>query len=233
MKKTLLSLVFCLFLLCLQAQAHAKILLLTDDRPPFEFVNAKGQADGIAVNKVKSVLDAMKEPYEIQVMPWKRAQSLVEQGQADAFFSGVKSADRDKYAVLSNPIVEQYWDWYLLKTSKLNPNDPSFKTTASATSWLGSNSQQWLEKQGYKTTSAPNDMEQLLMSLKTKRVDAIYGSNFAIEEELKKGAILKMSDVKVVKGLYTPMGVYFSKKFVAEHPGFMEKFNATIKKLNK
>ncbi len=63
--------------------------------------------------------------------------------------------------------------------------------------------------------------------LKLNRIDVVFGSNFAVEEDLKK--MNALDEVKITKGLHKPMGVYFSKSYLAKHPDFLEKFNEAIK----
>jgi polar amino acid transport system substrate-binding protein len=207
--------------------AADKLILLTDDRPPFEFVTPSGEIDGVAVRVVKGALDKMNWSYEIKVKPWKRAQQEVKKGKADGFFAASKNNARDQYATLSGVIADQYWNWYLLKSSSLDPNSRDFKQKARTGSWFGSNSLKWLKKNEYIVKGNPQKIEALVKQLKAGRIDVIFGSNFAIEGDLKK--MNALDKVNIVKGLHKPMGVYFSKSYLAKHPEFLGKFNEAIK----
>ncbi len=207
-------------------QAYDKPLIMTDERPPFEFADANGNIDGVAAKVVHCVLKKMDQSYEMKIVPWKRAQVNTEKGKADAFFAASKNAKRDKYAALSDFIVDQYWNWYLLKDSSFDPSSASFKNQAKVVSWYGSNSSKWLENNGYKTKGAPKTTEQMVKMLEKGRVDAIFGSNFAIEIAIEEQGLKEK--VKIVKGLYKPMGIYFSKIYLGKNKGFLETFNSKI-----
>ncbi|WP_163836848.1 substrate-binding periplasmic protein [Spartinivicinus ruber] len=208
-----------------QTQAFEKISILTDHRPPFEFKNDNGEIVGVAADKVKCILNAMNANFSLEITPWKRAQAETKEGNADAFFAASKNSSRDEYAVLTATIADQYWNWYLSKDSQLDPNDEGFKSKAITGSWSGSNSLKWLKKNGYNAKYNARTTEQLSKMLESKRMDAIFGSNFAIEADLKKLKIL--DKIKIVKGIHKPMGMYISKNYLSKNNGFLEKFNNT------
>ncbi len=225
-KKTWVLGVILLVVMVSSMMAAEKIIILTDDRPPFEYKDASGKIVGVAADKVTCAMDKLKLVYEIQMVPWKRAQNTVKEGNAHGFFAASRNTDRDKYATISTVVADQYWNWYLLKGESLDPTDPTFKSKGKVTSWFGSNSLKWLKKNGYAISGNPKNASQLVKMLEAKRVHAIFGSNFTIEAELKK---LGLTDkVKIIKGLHKPMGVYFSKKFLEKNPGFLEKFNKLV-----
>ena len=62
-----------LCLLCvILSLAHAAnpvvIQLVTHDLPPYSFINKKGQADGLAMQRVSCVLQLLKLPHKIPTM---------------------------------------------------------------------------------------------------------------------------------------------------------------------
>lgn len=227
MKRILLSIaVISMVAICSSAWAAGTVLFLTDERPPFEMKKSDGSVGGVAADCVSCVMKKMGRDFSIKIVPWARAQSEVQAGNAHGFFSASRNAKRDAYAVLSATVADQYWNWYLKADSKLDPNAPDFKASAKTGSWFGSNSLNWLKKNGYQVGSDAKNTVLLIKQLMAGRVDAAFGSNFAFKEAMASmGAEGK---VKEVKGLHKPMGVYFEKKFLAANPGFLEKFNKTV-----
>jgi len=211
-----------------------KVVLTTHNLPPYgsypEQSEGKIIADdhfkGKAVDTVRCVFEKMGIALEIQVLPWKRAQLYVQQGLADGFFAASQKDSRDDYAVMSSVIADQKWNWYLLKSNPLNPEDPSFKEKATVGGFIGANMLQWMNENGYNVIATPKDTELLLKQLLASRVDAVLANNYVMGRLLKAYGV--ETRVKTYVNQDKPLGVYFSKKFVNSHPGFMEKFNSLI-----
>ena len=203
--KTILTLL--LFFYCSHLQAN-RIILTTHDLNPYSYYDSKGQLTGSAVEVVRCVMKQLREPYEIRVVPWKRAQFLVHTDQAHGFFAASRNYMRDRYAELSEIIAEQKWTWYLLADSPFDPKSDSFKTEATVTSFLGANMHSWLEGNGYKVFKSPPRNNQLLLDmLLHKRVDAILANDQVM------GALIKQnelgSSIREVVNINKSLGVYF------------------------
>lgn len=208
------------------ALANDRMVLLCDDRPPFHYINAEGKIDGYAAKAIQCSLEKMGYAYEIRIVPWKRAQAETKWGSAHSFFAASRNATRDEYAQLSRIIIDQHWSWLTLKTSGIEPASDSFKEKARTGSWLGSNSMEWLKKNNYKIDQAPVTAEQLVRQLLSGRIDAAFASDVILHEVVDKIGV--KDQVRIIKQVHRPWGVYISKKFLEKHSGFMEKFNETI-----
>jgi len=217
-----------LFILSLSSTVSAQepLILLTDERPPFEFSGPDGRPAGVAVEIVRCALEKTGLPFEIKITPWKRAQLDTQRGKAAGFFSASHNADRDQYAQLSEIVVDQYWSWYVLKSSSLNPASKSFKAEARTASWLGSNSLKWLNANGYKVESNPSTVDQLLLQLSRRKIDVAFGSDVAFDDAIKRLGL--DGRFKSKKGVHKPMGVYFSHLYLKDKPRFLEKFNEFV-----
>jgi ABC-type amino acid transport substrate-binding protein len=170
--------------------------------------------------------------YEIKVYPWARAQVLVENGQADAFYSASQNSKRDAYAIASEQLLPQRWNWYLLNDSTLDPTQDSFKSKGTVGAIFGSNMLKFAQDNDYKIKAQPPTMEALVKMLNSKRIDAILVNDLVMKEYLKDVNILE-SRFKTVLSKDKPLRIYFSKKFVNENPWFLDKFNETLKKYQK
>ena len=182
---------------------------------------------GIAVNRVKCALEAMKTPLEILVLPWARAQKYVEfDHNADGFFAASQNDYRDKFAIMSAIIADQKWKWYLLADNPLNPTDKTFKQQARTGAFIGANMLKWLEKNNYNVVTKALNTEVLLEMLLKKRLDAILTNNHVTEALIEKHSV--QDKIKSYVNLNKPLGVYFSKKFLLKYPTFLERFNKEI-----
>ncbi|QTA84383.1 substrate-binding periplasmic protein [Desulfonema magnum] len=219
-----------LFALSAQAQNQtpkkSKIILTTQNVSPYVIVDKNGTFKGYAANSVQYALKKMKRPYEIKIFPWNRAQMMVKRDMADGFFPASQNNIRDEYAVISETIAEQKWNWYMLKSNPSDPADPLFKEKATVGGFMGTNMLQWLKKNNYNIKGNPNNSESLLKMLLNKRIDAILANNMETDEIIKNEKIEDRFKVITLKD--KPMGIYFSKIFLKKNPCFLKKFNKYV-----
>lgn len=217
-----------LLLAATQARAQgAAVSLTTHDLPPYS-VPAEGRApSGIAVQTVQCAAHALTIPVNIEFFPWKRAQVMVQNNSADGFFAASQSDQRDAYAVLSATIAPQEWRWYLLKTSGMDPRSESFKHTARTSSFHGANMRDWLIQNGYTANDSPSQNSNLLTMLLKGRVDAILANGLVMEHLLAQTG--NADALKSFLALEKPLGIYFSKTFLAKQPpDYLARWNQAI-----
>jgi len=206
--------------------AQTQLRLGTQQLPPYTFTNEQGAPDGVAVNVVRCALDAANVPYEITFWPWARVQLMVRQDDLDGFFAASFSLERESYATLSAIIAPQEWRWYLLRDNPLDPASADFRAQARVSAYLGTNMLSWLQLNSFNVETAPATQGQLLELLKLKRVDAVLANNLVMEKILRDSA--QQNIVRSVLQEDKPLGVYFSKQYLARNPDFLAGFNARI-----
>jgi len=229
--KSLKYFLCCFFPFACIAQPQ-KVTLTAHNLPHYsEYKNSSHQpliADetftGEAVSVVRCVFNALEQPLEIKVLPWKRAQHEVSTGIADGFFAASQSATRDKFAVLSNAIAGQNWTWYYLKNNPLNPDSTNFREKANVGAMLGANMRTWLVDNQYNISMTANTYERLLQALLSKRIDAVLANDRVMDNLTRVHA--KTIKSKLLRS--KPVGVYFAKKFIEQYPGFIGSFNEKI-----
>lgn len=203
------------------------VSLTTHDLPPYSFPVEGRAPSGIAVQTVQCAANALSIPVSIGFFPWKRAQEMVKSDSADGFFAASQADQRDVYAVLSATIAPQEWRWYLLKASALNPKSETFKRNARTSSFHGANMQDWLIENGYKANDSPRQNRSLLAMLLKGRVDAILANRLVMEQLLAESD--KTETVKSFPALDKPLGIYFSKTFLARQPSdYLARWNQAI-----
>ncbi|STR44710.1 amino acid ABC transporter substrate-binding protein (PAAT family) [Iodobacter fluviatilis] len=216
--------IFCLFCM-LQAQAMP-VRLLTQQQPPYSNQQADGRQSGLALETVRCVMNKLQRPVEIKFLPWKRAQNLVELGEADGFFSASQNSERDRFATLSQAIAPQQWRWYFRTESSAKPLSEEFRLSATVGAYFGSNMLTWLKASGYRIYATPPAHDQLLKMLLAGRVAAVLASDLAMNEAIHA----EHAEYKIRSELQEdkPLGVYFGHRFLKEEPEFLTRFNAEL-----
>ncbi len=224
------ALLICSSVVCF-ASSEEKVILTTHNLYPYgsypqgalEKIIADETFEGVAVDRVRCVFKKMGIPLEIHVVPWRRAQRMVEQGLANGFFAASQNDFRDEIAVKTKKIADQKWNWYMLKDNPLSPQDQSFKELASVGGFIGANMLKWMKEQNYRVTATPKNTEGLLKLLLARRVDAVMANNYVMQALLRQyGAEDK---VKVYLNKDKPLFVYFLKEFINSQPTFIDTFN--------
>lgn len=233
--KTALLLIF--FSLSTQVAAKESITLTTFNLPHYGHFPANSSILPVADNtftgeSVKTIRCAFKSlPYQltIKVMPWKRAQLTVQRGLADGFFSASKNDVRDEFAVFSEPIADQRWQWYFSKNSKIKPNQKGFEQTAVIGALNGSLMKTWLSDNNYKLGINAQSSKALLKSLIAGRIDAILANKKVMSSLMNE----ELPNIASVEHSVRPLGVYFSKSFIKQYPDFLSSFNKHVKQCRK
>lgn len=203
-----------------------KIILTTHNLPPYGSYQDDGSFRGVAVDVVECALHKIQQPFEILVVPWKRAQVMVQKHVAHGFFAGSQNKKRDSYAVMSAIIADQKWVWYLPKDSSLDPFSEDFRKNARVASFVGANMLKWLIDNKYNVAAKPSNSKALIEMLSRGRLDAVLINNYVGAEIINK---LELHDqFRIVVNKNKPLGVYFDKDFIHKSPGFLDKFNEAV-----
>lgn len=204
-----------------------RLLLTTQEWFPYQY-QEEGEMKGPGVESIKCVMKALKQPYQLTMTKWDKAQLMVEVGSQHGFFLASQNAIRDTYAVFSAPIDEQKWSWVFLSDAT-DVGSEKFKEHVEVAALFGSNKWFWLHKQGYRVERKPRSPDALLELLLNGEVGAILANDAVIDETIKKqGVSYRAISKKRIKS--NPLGVYFSRNFVEKYPQFMDSFNSSAKK---
>ncbi len=205
------------------AMAGETIKLTTQEWKPYQTV-VNGQVEGIAVKAVKCAIEKTGNKADFVVLPWARAQKDVADGAAQGFFAASKSPERDSFAEMSAPFIPQNWKWYVPADKAVDPANKASKVGVLA----GSAMEKWLDENGYGATQKIQASDALVKMLQTGRIDAVLANDLVFKESLTATGT-PLTAFKEVSHSERPLGVYFSKAFLASHPGFLDTFNAQAK----
>ena len=96
MKKSVAVLLTFIFLSLSGSASAEKVVFVTSEWPPY-IMSEKGQAAGLDAEIIRELCNRLGVEAEIQILPFKRAMSYVEKGEADAIFSVRQNDDRKKF----------------------------------------------------------------------------------------------------------------------------------------
>lgn len=218
-----LGLLLVLASVCAAAQPPLPVRLDTSFEDPYQVV-VDGQLGGLSVTVLECIFNRMQQPYQIQLTSLQRARRNVSRQIADGFFSSAPNSLVDGYAVLSAPLLIEKWYWYALDPSLLNL--PIWDKQLRIGSVLGSNSMIWLESRGIEIEQKVPRLEQLVAMLRHGRINMLLADNNAMHSTLQQAQGEQKLHQRFVR--YSPLGVYFSKNFIDEHPDFLKAFNRQV-----
>lgn len=205
------------------------------DYPPFNYME-NGKAVGAMVDIVGAICAITKDNCTVEIMPLKRAMTLLESGEHNAVLSLLKNPERDAFANFSPSIIK-------MDNIYVTTNDkPSISSVAELKGWnIGAVASTASFKiasahakeagDGTKVTEDA-DNETVVKKIASGR----YGDKGAIiinEAVLafltKKNSITNLKKLFVAKS--DDYGIYFSKKSVDQ--ASFDKFSAAIEQIKK
>jgi len=196
-----------------------EILLNTEISSPYQIFE-KGKLTGNSVKILECIFQKLNMPYNIDIVPWKRAQYNVKHNIVHGFFTTIPFAEADEYAVISSPIIPEKWYFYYKDKNFLTQNTKNLKI--GIIRW--SNQSNWLLSNDYSISSEAFKFTQLLKLLNLGRIDTCLLDQKTFELECSKHNInINKFVFKFCK--YTPLGVYFSKNYLKKKPLFLKRFN--------
>jgi len=224
---------FCLFFFSFNVAAESPYIIKLGSKvewAPYHIDTPHG-ADGIAVRALACIMSRINQPFMIHKLPWKRAQEETKVGKLDGFFAASRNEKRDRYATLSVVFLPQERIFYTLKETISLPLEAYtleyIKENVSVGARFGSNTLHSLQKGNYTIGAAPHTQSQLLKMLELGRIGAVLENSLVFPDLVQKMG-KSMLDFHQVPQKKKDMGVYFGHNFLAEYPGFLEKFNQNV-----
>ncbi len=202
----------------------ATVRLRTSISPPYQVLN-ENDLEGISIDVLECVFNRMKTPHQVVVVPWVRALADMQTGLADGYFASMRFESTDRYALLSAPLALEKWYWAALRPAVLDksPADPSLRIGTLS----GSIQSAWLTGKGYTPHAETRTFEQLFLLLERDRIDTILADESAIEAEVARVGI-EPDRLSLRFERYTPLGMYFTHRFLDANPGFLSQFNFNL-----
>ncbi len=216
--------------------SHSKeYKFIGQDYEPFNWLeNDKMQGGMFEV--VRTACLKMKVSCSFDILPMKRVTKMLEDGATDGVLSLIQNSDREKYSVLSTPIINSSMSLHAIKNSY--PKKVKLADFKNAT--IGVTSSSSAAKMAEKIKEEYNDITivyevSLVTTIKklSARRYGLTGLGMANEDVAK--VFIKKSNIENVEAIYhvdsSDFGVAFSKVNI-DHL-FIDKFNKTIISMKK
>ncbi|WP_432454541.1 substrate-binding periplasmic protein [Agarivorans sp. QJM3NY_29] len=194
----------------------ATLRLYTNISPPYQEIQ-NNQLAGSSVEILACLMETLDWPYAVQTAPWKRVYSRVRAGEADGFFSSLPFPQANDFAALSSPAALEKWYWFYT-SPELVKDKVGIVRGATVDLWL---------QAAYPTIKVQrvNTLDQLVKLLIKGRVNSILMDKQTFEN-VQKQTLGKEINSQFEK--YSPLGFYFSKAYLANHPDFLDAFNQAL-----
>ncbi len=99
---------------CATPAPAEKIRILTEDYPPFNYVDTNGKVIGQSTEVMKSIMGKLGQDINIEVMPWAQAYQLTQTDPGTALYSVARTAEREHLFMWVGPIGA-YENWLYAK----------------------------------------------------------------------------------------------------------------------
>lgn len=171
--------------------------------------------------QINCIMQQTRQPYTLQVMPWRRARQEVKMDRIDGYFTAMPNDEMNGFAQLSAPLFLENWYWFW------HPRHagPDSKEPIRYGAILGSHQADWLAQHQRKPEMEVNDLAQLIQLLNIGRIDMLLADLDDFNEVARR---LKIDSAEFRQRFfrYVPLGVYFTDKSLQQRPGFIAQFNA-------
>ncbi len=214
-------------LISLKSYSFEDMFFIVPVFPPYTQLDSDSLPSGIGTDAVKQVLDSMGVNYTITISSnHGRALQEVRKQHSDGFFMASQNSERDKYAEFSEPLMSNRWVWVIRQENaqNFNPSDPMFKKRSTVASLLNTNTHHWLKVSGFTSVHAATSVRSLKDKLDSGTITAIL-----IAEMTFLDTVNQISDYEIILEQEKEFGLYISKHFLSDNPGFMSKLNQAIR----
>ncbi|GAB58901.1 hypothetical protein [Rheinheimera nanhaiensis] len=190
-------------------------LLLATHAPSGQSAASRAQID--------CIMKHTQQPYQLLVMPWRRAKQEVKMGRIDGYFTAMPNNEIDSFARLSAPLFLENWYWFWRADGRGPGSDSALRYGAI----LGSHQADWFMRQGIKADVEVGDISQLLQLLAIGRIDILLADLDDVKDAMTR---LKLNPEHFNQRFfrYVPLGSYFSRERLQQRPGFLRHFNAAV-----
>ncbi|WP_221075113.1 substrate-binding periplasmic protein [Agarivorans aestuarii] len=198
--------------------------LVTHHLPPYQVVNGDALS-GSMIDVMQCSLIEMGQAYQVDVRPINRAIKELQAGKFDGVFVLNRSAERDRFATASEPLIVTYRSLFSLKVVDAELHSPAMKELKIGV-LHGSAMHSWLTKHGYPNVLTRYDYHILFELMQLERIDAIVAPFEIYENEKDHGHVTRKIETRYLS--QANLSGYFSSSWLDKHPDFLDRFNAAL-----
>ncbi|HEV7309789.1 substrate-binding periplasmic protein [Ensifer sp.] len=175
------------FFLGLFTTAEAQtIKFVTEEYPPYNFSTENGPS-GAAVDQVKLIMERLKLPYTIEVLPWARAIMLAETDPASCVFTTGHDAERDRKFQWVEPLLVDHMVMVRHANSNIAPSSLEDAHKYTIGTQREDFSAAYLVEHGFPKIDYAANLDSSLKKLIAGRVDLLMTSEKTFESMRTEG----------------------------------------------
>lgn len=150
--------VFSLLAFCgsVLAQAQQRLVLTTEEYPPYNMSDAQGRVVGISTEIVKILLETAGVDYEVAVFPWARAIAIARTQVNTCVYSMSRTPEREDLYRWIGPLVANDWALFA-RSGSSRPMHLEEVLNMRIGSYQGDAIVSYLQTRGYLVDVAPGD----------------------------------------------------------------------------
>jgi polar amino acid transport system substrate-binding protein len=135
------------------------LTLATEEYPPYNMSDAKGQVSGISTQIVRALLAEAGLSYEVAVYPWARAISMARAQPHTCVYSMSRTPERESLYKWIGPLVYNDWALFALEATPAPPRPTRLDQLLEARigSYQGDAIVSYLQTRGHHVDVAPSD----------------------------------------------------------------------------
>jgi len=189
LKLLTVSILFSFVLFAAQAIPE-ELTVVTEELPPYQYINEAGELDGFSVDVVKKLFNLTQEDHEIILMPWARAYNMAKNQKNVLIFTIAHTKERDKQFIWIGDLVdEKYYFWGLKSNFIQKISSVKQLKHLRITTLRNSNVHEYLlDKNFLNIHPVVNDAQRILM-LNHNRVDLFAATELGMMATAKKQSL--------------------------------------------
>ncbi|WDP91546.1 MAG: transporter substrate-binding domain-containing protein [Desulfobacter sp.] len=157
--------------------------------PPLEYAGRNGEAEGIAVDIVKTIMAHLGHTVDIRIYPWARSLRMVKRGEADAIFTAYKNDEREQFLDYSKTVlIPQIIAFYVRKDSGIKYDGDLLKLKSQRIGVLNTISygKKFDDVREQLNTRVVQNLKCNFKKLKANRVDLVISNVYMGDSTIKK-----------------------------------------------
>ena len=163
--------------------------IFTEDSPPGSYL-MDGNPAGFAVDIVRIILQRLKQPDTITVVPWSRGYKLAQSSPNVALFSTTRLVQREKLFHWVGPLYTQTWAFYSRRGAgiRINSLEDARKIERIGT-YLRDAKEQFLQSHGFGNLVSANRNISNIRHLVRGNIDLWVSSDFNMPYQVRQAGV--------------------------------------------
>ena len=225
--------VFSVFVLCIvgfqtASAASDKLRVFTHGEGAFGTRLEDGRYVGPGVDLLRCSMQALQQPFVINLAAMVRKSRLASDGAMDAWFPSLVYGPASRQGRIAYPIGKMPLYWYVPKSYTIDPASDEFAKLARVSAFPGSTPESLLRAKGFQILTGTDDENIMVLRLAEGQLDGFLATSF---ESLLKPRTKVLLDARITRTLYKSFdaGIEFTESFVRKNPGFLSRFQIVLK----